>query len=625
MKRWLRCGAIAFLAARFSTDVAGGADFAARLKVCESLVAGISPQAATERAACESMLVSGAQTGWWSDEEKHVTEEWLEYVFETRARDVGIGRREFNPYISSRLPNDPAWSSLVDRASLWRDPSSPTRPVLAWLAARLAAMNEVRRYAAGAMLTAAIRQAESAWLSAKMPADLDEAVRGLTETKAVLGIKWTANDPFGSPRIMRPNYPRHFPFTREDTDDFEDCWSIVAAPAPLLFPDPAMDPAAFAAARRDWLLLAKVSHRFVQREAVAQRFEELDNQFRAGFAASQRELNAAILRDASAAEFAPLFLRLKSHILAPPSPQETARLRSAIPPRPQNREVAPDYHDTLAALARTQAHIPGQPPQTQREAELKWRGDFAGWLAWREAEEQGNAGRIETARAALLKNADVFEPRVAAFLKKRLAAQPALAKGGAPDEGKIDAQNPAIAELATALRQRFAGKKNDASAPDVSALIEAWLRFDRDAAGAAGRDVNFTATWQRIASLADGAALCKLRDGAARSALAQVLPESVGNRADVPLTPLFHDALDTCAARGAHEAIARILALDAVAGVLFDPEHRAWVVTIGRLRRALEIPPADFVNAREAWRHVLRTTDSPAVAALVAEKLKAIR
>ena len=142
--------------------------------------------------------------------------------------------------------------------------------------------------------------------------------------------------------------------------------------------------------------------------------------------------------------------------------------------------------DTLAALARTQAHIPGQPPQTQREAELKWRGDFAGWLAWREAEEQGNAGRIETARAALLKNADVFEPRVAAFLKKRLAAQPALAKGGAPDEGKIDAQNPAIAELATALRQRFAGKKNDASAPDVSALIEAWLRFDRDAAGAAG-------------------------------------------------------------------------------------------------------------------------------------------
>ena len=425
--------------------------------------------------------------------------------------------------------------------------------------------------------------------------------------------------------FMQPNYPRHFPFGREDTDDFEDCWSIVAAPGPLLFPDPAAEPAGFAAARRDWLLLAKGSHRFVQRDAVARRFEDLDDQFRAGFATAQRELNAAILRAAPAAEFEPIFLRLKNHIPPLPTPEETARLRSAIPPGPQNREAAPDYHEMISALTRAQMRMPMQPPPMLREAELKWRGNFAGWLAWREAEEQGNAGRIEKARTALLKTVDTFEPRVSAFLKMRLAAKPAPAKGGTPDREKVAAQNPAIAELATALRRRSVGKENERSAPDVSALIEAWLRFDRAETGAAGRDANLTATWQRVASLTDGAALCKLRDGAARAALAQVLPESATKNTDAPLAPLFHDALETCAARGAHEAIARILALDAAAGILFDTEHRAWVVTIERLQRALEIPAADFANAREAWRDVLRTTDSPAVAALAIGKLKAIR
>ncbi len=563
------------------------------------------------------MLATGTETGWWTEEEKCEAENWLGYVFEPAKDTPPVAERYGGSFGREILAADPGWRSLLERGTPPRAPLSATQPVFSWLSTRLRAMDELQKATARVMLEMAIQHAEERWLSAKNAADLDPAVRDLTSTKAALGFRWRTNSWPGNFRPPEP--PR---FSRAvfslGIEDFSDCWSIVGGPEPLLLPDPATDPAAFAKVRETWLLLTKGPQQFLKCDAVARRFAELDAVFQARFGEIERWLDEAILREASAAEFEREFARLKSHVLPEWSPEEVAR-RKYSPPNPPPKpgvEKAPDYRDTLAA----QSRLPPGTIQPPRRESLRWRGDFAAWLEWRQAVEAGNAERTEKAGNALLGKAGVFEPRVAAFLQKRLTSPPASPLAPEPGVGKISAQNPAIAELTNALRRRAPDTRAD-SAPNIAALVEAWLRFDRGEDAENPRHALFAQVWLWIASRADGIPLCALRDRAARSALARLLPAQT-EPDTIPLTQIFRRALEASIAQEAHDSTAHILALDSIACILTDEEKEAWWQTLDRLKTAKSQSTERGASARQSWLDVLRTSDSPAAATLAIEKLK---
>ena len=564
------------------------------------VVLGIPRQADAERATCEAMLADGLASRMWNAEEMRAAEDWLSYVFS----DAGQGE-SVPDWV--RPGREIGWRRLVPLAARQTDPTAATEPVFLWLKSRMAVLELTRSTVLERIYRIAIEQSESAWLSAKSAADLEPAMRGLHEAKAAVGFKWGQlsrsqgygyfPDPPGPPFRAR-GIP-------EDEWDFKDCWSIVASPEPLLLPDPVADPAGFAKARQTWQALVKGSQRFLKRPAIARRFAELDDRFRAEFSDIQQQLNAAILRDAPAAEFEREFKRLQSHVIAANPPARPPAFR---PPQSPQSDTPPDYRD---ALRNPQ---PGSPPGPPPETELRWNGNYAGWLEWRQAVEAGDAKRIETARKALLAKAGEFQPRVAAYLAKRLAppARP-LPPPPATTAEEIAPKTAAVAELVAALRQR-AAENPDAN---VSKLIQTWLKFDRGDSATVSKEMHFAPLWSAIAAGTDGRALLELRDRAARGALARLVPELAG-ATGTPLVPLFRKALEISIAREHHDLAGQILDLDTIASVFPDSDRAAWNDTMARWKQA-----ADAASARSAWIPLLHTTISPAAAALAVEKIKA--
>ena len=586
------------------------------LMAYEEAVLGIIPQAATERAACEAMLAAGVKSGMWTEEEQRAGEDWLTRVFSDPEQEAPVAK----PISPGR-----AWSNLVALATRPTDPTAATQPVFSWLKARFTILEATRKKLLEAMCRTAIDQAESAWLSAKTATDLDAAIRGLAETKAVLDFKWGQLITARNQGLSYTETFAKWPELAEGVWDFRDCWSIIASPQPLVLPDPVDDPAAFAVARRKWLGLTTgpVSPQsFLKRPAVARRFAELDDRFRAEFAQILEFLNAAILREAPAAEFEKEFGRLQRHVITANAADRMVRPSPPQSPFDPTSDTPPDYR---TRLSNRQPGLPGPPmPGAPTNPELKWTADFAGWLAWRRAVETGNAEKIETARRALLTKVREFKPRVAEYLSQRLA--PPTKPPPSPSRTlRLNANIPqtaVIADMVAALRQRTADDRAVALDPAVSKLITMWLDFDRGDTTSTSTEEQSSAVWSQIAAGIHGSAILELRDRAARAVIVRFVPELAG-AAELPLLPLLRKALEISVAREDFSAATKILTLDAISSVLFDSDRRAWTETITESKRAVERTSAGDPSARTAWIQLLRTTSSPAAAMVAVHKLKA--
>jgi hypothetical protein len=619
MKRWLRIGAALLLAASAQAQE----DFAARLDLCAAILQGLSPQAFSERAVCESMLAKGAALGWWGEDAVDEMTDWLGSVF-TPPATARTPRERTAPFYM--LPPDPVWQNVLYRGTIERNPASATAFIAQWLNARLSGIDSLRRQTVFAMNRIALEQAQSAWLSAKTAADLAPAVNRLAQTKATLGFRWRESNLAAyllhKPGVERSGGSGILPET-EGIEDFYDCWAIVGSPEPFLLPDPEADPAAFARARRDWFLMQRTSQRFLKRPHVARRFDDLDAIFRERFAQIQSELNTAILRDAPAVEFERALMQLQALVLPARPREELARLRAPViaqPPR-NDVELPPDYREAIAWADRSRIGMFSSAQEGREEYSLQPRGDFQRWLDWRRATDEGDAARTEAGRKALLQNASTFEPKVAAYLRKRLAAEAAHRKKPAASVEPVATKLAPIGDLVTALQQCFPERNGDGPAGQVHGMIEAWLVFDR---GEVLRDREQPGSlhfWREVASQPGGAKLCALRDRVARDVLAQLLPDEPADES-VLLARLFRSALEKCGACGSHELLARLLALDAIAGVFPDYERTAWRGALEALERALAAPTSEPQRARYAWTELLRNTTSPGIAAFATKKLK---
>ena len=416
MRRRLRFFVSTGLAGWLAFSATRAAETPGQIAAFGEIVLSILPQAATERAACESMLAVGVEQGMWNEEEKRAAEDWLSYVFGDVAPETP-GEK------SPASEPDSRWQQIVQRAIRPVDPTAATSPVLLWLRERFGALKGIRETVLACMIHSAVEAAESAWLSAKSADDLASALRGIGEVKAVLGFKWPeiANRHGDS---SQGEFVRQFRITygTQDVWDLHDCWSIIGSPEPLLLPDPVADPASFALARRNWLGLIQTSHHFVKRPAVNRRFTELNNRFHAQFADIERDLDAAILRDAPAAEFENQFKRLQSHLVPATLPDRAFKISPNGNARGPLADTPPDYRTRLSRQPMNLAHI--ILPDGREERELRCDADYAGWLEWRKATEEGNAERIQKAKTALLTKVNTFVPRVAGYLGKRLAAVP---------------------------------------------------------------------------------------------------------------------------------------------------------------------------------------------------------
>lgn len=629
MNVWFRCRIAATLGCWLGLAAAlVAADPIDPFARCLEIASDIPAQVRVERAACSSMLAAGLEAGWWTEEGKRVAEDWLSYLFADDEEGMP-------PVLPSYLRPEMEWRRMMDRVVQGSDPTADTAPVLAWMQGRLRALHALRGDALRAANRIVIERAERAWLSARSPADLEAVVRDLVQLKSVLGFRWGELARQGESHFTFPLRPllSNLTFSAEELQEFHDCWSIIASPEPLLLPDPDANPAGFAKARRDWLMLRPGSQGFLKRPVVASHFAKLDGRFRAAFLASQRKLDAAILRDAPAAEFEKELARLRSFAIATPPPGGAAM--PAMGPRPPNpnSDIPPDYREKV------KARRDPLPP----DFEMRWASDYAGWLAWRRAREAGDPAQIEQARRALLTKLKDFRTPIAAFLTSRLVApdqpiSPAKPPGTAP-------ASPAAAALAAALRSGdskdgtvaadaaavlaaalgVGDSKAGAVAADagIAALIEAWAALEQPGVPARPETSTFAPHWHRIATRPDGRALLELRERAAREALARIVPEVVQDD-EKPLSVLFRQALENAISREALDVAGRLLALDRLSPVLHDAERNAWAQAIELVKRAESFPPGNgSAGARMAWMQLLQATDSPAAGALAVRKLKA--
>jgi hypothetical protein len=332
---------------------------------------------------------------------------------------------------------------------------------------------------------------------------------------------------------------------------------------------------------------------------------ELDGRFRSAFMASQRKLDAAILRDAPAEEFEAELKRL-SRFVPPPRAKTPAPGTPRVNPGGPFSDTPPDYQSELSRLAYA------FPTQLPPDIELRWASDYAGWLEWRRAIEAGDEPQARKAQAALLQKMRDFRPAVAAHLTARFVQLPApiaAKKTAVPAAAFAVPDAPTAAALATALRAAAVTPEAAIRDTEVASLLRAWNAFEQGG-NAAPADANrFAGFWSGIASRPDGSALLGLRDRAVREALVQIVPEAAGADGE-PLYAQFRRALQRAIAGDAVDKLARLLALDRLSVTLLDRERASWEQTLEIVKRAkLRTPDGDPAADRQTWIEILRTTE----------------
>ena len=233
-------------------------------------------------------------------------------------------------------------------------------------------------------------------------------------------------------------------------------------------PDPARDPGAYKTGRILWSGLEEIDHAFTRRPGIVARYHEYEDRLFEFQQTQRAALDALIVRDAPAAEFEPVYLRYTPAAM-PRMPYKQGSPGS----RP---DVIADYHDLvprpdMLAMLNRNPRLPRPGAPLGSFEELQAYGD---WLAFRKAEERGEAAGIRAAREKVIKSRGRLQGKSYAFIGARLGLdpKPASVAPAAPDA----AAQPLDALLAQ-LRALVA--KDEKHAPAGRQVIAAWEKLRR--------------------------------------------------------------------------------------------------------------------------------------------------
>lgn len=586
----------------------------ARSRRASELLAGIEAEFAIDRAIFEEELDRGVALGQWSQTENAMALSSMRSL-------LGTDDRAFSrPYEPPGIR-----TAMIERAGTTGDPSQPTTPLRRWYAQRIAALRALREKARAELVSTALECAEEAWLKAENRADLEPAIRQLNEAKPVVADSWTQvlslrRSSFGPPSM--PGYERpEVPLPLRQALAVFDFLTVLASPEPFFLPDPARDPGAYKTGRMLWSGLVEIDHTFTRWPAIVARYRDYEDRL-FDFQQTQRAaLDALIIRDAPASEFEPLYLRYTPAAL-PRRPYENRSfgfrhdaLSAPNAPVPDYRQLLPNPQFS-APFNRNPRPLRLGAPLAPVE-ELQAYGD---WLAFRKAEEQGNAAAIRAAREKVIKSRGRLQRQPFFHIGTRLGldGKPASVAPAAPDP----AAQPVDALLAQ-LRGIVAQDETHASARRQ--VITAWEKLR------AGADLGTTAPhakdfWAGLAARPGSRSLFALRDQAARQLLAQFLPAAAGG--GISTTPLPADLrrhLADSIARGTSDSTKQLLAIDAAAAILPDVENRDWARDSELLSTAANLAKAgERQAARTAYLQAIPRLASPALGEFAALTAKAL-
>jgi hypothetical protein len=310
-----------------------------------------------------------------------------------------------------------------------------------------------------------------------------------------------------------------------------------------------------------------------------------------------------------------------------------------------------DYHDLLGGGR--PGGMPVAPPLKLQEQMIRNRlgsvslsganRAYREWLDFRRAQANGATPSEVDSFWNLLHDRLVFLPReVKECIEKRrapltptaepVAPAPALEPALAPIRRETQPVEELIAALeAVSARMQGAGPANaqnhGALEQNTKRLLGEWKAVagaGAESAEASSRESAGPIEWRALAEQPDSLTLFALREKAVRFVLTQ-LPAHRGGAAEdkaVPVRKALAGALEKCALDGDWPGFHRVLSLDSAAGLLAGADHLRWKEIGDTLEQAAGEQTSSPETARGQYATVVELTDSAAITALVARRLK---
>ena len=606
MKAAPTLGALAIFATCWTLCTAGQAEENAtleRFNRAHETLDGLGPEVIVERAIFRAELDHGIAIKAWTKQDKETALERMRSAFEL-PDDEKIDGPGFVP----------PWFSMSGARETLRSgpPSLPTAPLLDWLGWRVGALREVREQARRTLRAAALDCAETAWLSARDPADLEPAIRQVNEARISFDKMWGIVNQARGPGSVSPPYdPRRNPemvSTREAVDVY-DFLSVLMSGDPFFLPDPVENPAGFAAGRAIWPDLVQMGHAFTLRPAIAARFHRYNTTFSNLQTATGRRLNELIEHNASAAEFEPHYNQWRALANLEKQPR-----RPPLRGTTRDTPAADDYRDLAARSRASHAAFTIFSPPPASAA-------YAAWFDLRKAEEAAEPDRIEKAQAAMNKERASLPLSTATYLTARIHPVPEVPADLAPkDDNPVDAL---IARLRSGMEQNANRPRGDARA--LGAVWEAL----RNGTAAPSNEVRELPNdhWTAFSILPGSSTVFALRDRAARQLLARFYPADAALVTSVtPLATEFRERLTTALTTGSVSLTGKLLALDAAGNFLPPTEHLAWAHDAAMLRNAATLLAADQrAAARTAYLQAIQQLSEPSLGEFAARQALRLR
>ncbi|HEV7401730.1 MAG TPA: hypothetical protein VGO11_02345 [Chthoniobacteraceae bacterium] len=605
---------LAVLALCLMTGAAGAepTEAAQRFAYCLGLAREEGATLADEQALFAGELRAGAARGAWSADEEAAGAAFLGKTFDEFLQ---------NPVASRSLP---LFYYAKARSGFFPPSITSTAPLLASLA-RLDALDSYYAEVRSALRLSALAYVDEVWRHARTNAELIPAQEALQEAKFLVSM-W---DDLGGRRMASrgESAPFYYGATKrapylgiEESLELIDCWSIVAAPKPLLLPrDPATDPEAYLQFHGLWRTLEGMGNKFTRRPAIRRAVAEADEQFRHACEFAAEEVRAALLRGASPAELSGPVQRLRrfcDEVNLPSLPYDS------LPYSPGFGSAKPlDYRNFIA----------GRVPRTTRNdlisnALLEECRRSINWLSLLQAEERGDRRAVALGQEWLRQSLAGVKGPHDELMRRHLPPESPSAGASEPVTAAQEGARPAMTttgEPTAALLASLRALRRPGSegVPNLEPLIAVWQAVQKGGGAAAGDRAGPTAgIWMSLASTPEGATLLQLRDRAAWAALGRPSQPARGDLATEWMAQ-FEAAL----VRGAWEEAGRLLVLDGACGILDSETRFACLRTLPMMRNAAELTVrGDRAQARESYLQIIRERLPLNIGAMAAGKLKAL-
>jgi hypothetical protein len=342
---------------------------------------------------------------------------------------------------------------------------------------------------------------------------------------------------------------------------------------------------------------------------MAARFSELEARMERMMAQARSELDALILQDAPAAQFDAALQRFASFLSTP-----RARARTPAQRQPPGPRFVPNFRDIIALDER----IP-PVPATDRLVPDPLLGAYQLWLAFKRAEESGDASSLKPTDGKVNMNLPMHVRRHVAARMAKISSPPAASDPTAPVPVQVDANavSPS-AELSRAF-EKLASKDDPWH---LRQLADAWRALDQPLqVEAPSEHHDFNSAWLQIASTPEYSPLMALRERATREGVTAITGGSQNGRTmpPPPLAVLIRNGLNDTLGHGRVAEASRLIALDRAASALPMAEHDLFVATTVALSEA---PAGGPTQAKADYLKVLHSPVDPATALRVATRFK---